>query len=415
MNCGTEASRRMRPGCALLAVAVATLSLTACSAQPDKAAVNAAERQLRTALDAGDGPGIKAAVDHLRTALGKHVGQPEGGEPKRAQAAGLAPATVDTARTYLEKYRSRHAARIEQAIATVAEPTKQEAGLRQLATLVIANAQLIAAGEQPRETLRHELLRAADALLRVQRPNGLFPFPDIRAKSEFFGRLIRDLLAKHPDALADGWLVSDGGRGDLQYDHGLCGVALLEAFALTSDQKYLAAAQRAAGWVKTQPIVTNWNYNSFSVWFLARLALVTGQREWLDEAVHRCQLGLLPGQLANGRWIDPHNAKLVYHAILCRALVEVAIAGRKLGVPVDAIEQAARAGLDNAAQEILTQGVSVVTVPTEVFSRALLHWRDEPRWRDTLNALAAVAFTPRATDSEIGFYAAAYLQYAKSR
>jgi inosine-uridine nucleoside N-ribohydrolase len=80
-----------------------------------------------------------------------------------------------------------------------------------------------------------------------------------------------------------------------------------------------------------------------------------------------------------------------------------------------AIEHAAVAGLDNAAEEILTQGVSVVTVPVEVFSQALLRWRDVPRWRAALHALAAVAFTAGATESEIGFYAAGYLQYAKSR
>ena len=73
------------------------------------------------------------------------------------------------------------------------------------------------------------------------------------------------------------------------------------------------------------------------------------------------------------------------------------------------------AGLDNAADEILTQGVPVVTVPTEVFSMALLRWRDSPRWRDAMSALGAVAFTPGAIANDISFYAAAYLQYAKSR
>lgn len=415
MNCGFESRRwpRLRPaGLCLLA---ALGAVTARGAALDPVGVKAAERELRAALSAGEPTAVQSAVHHLRTALGDQLGQPEGGEPKRARATGLAPAAAATARTFLAAYRRHHARTIEEAIATVGQPTRQSAGLRQLATLVIANAQLLAVGEEPRDELRRELVRATDALCSVQRPDGLFPFPDIRARSEFFGRLIRDLLAQHPDALADGWLVSDGGRGDLQYDNGLCGVALLEAHVVTSDPRYLAAARRAAAWVKSQPIVTNWNYNSFSVWFLARLALVTGEHPWLAEATRRCHLGMLPGQMSNGRWLDPHNAKLVYHTILCRALVELALAGEKLGAPDPAIIRGAVAGLDNAAEEILTQGVSVVTVPTEVFALTLLRWRETPRWHEAMAALGAVAFTPGAIPNDIGFYAAAFLQYAKSR
>ena len=402
--------RAASAGLALAALGCATAALAASSG-----AVAECESRVRQAQAAGDVAAVKQAAESLRLALGDRAGQPEGGEPKRVKTAGLAPPTAATVSAYLERYRERNGAAIQRIIATVKEPTQQNAGLRNLACLIIADAQSIAAGEQPRDTYRSEMVRAADALCSVQREGGLFPFPDIRQKSEFFGRLIGDLLAKHPEALVDGWLVSDGGRGDLQYDNGLCGVALLEAYTLTTDKKYLAAAQRSAGWVRTQTVVTNWNYNAFSVWFLARLAIVTSQREWLDEAVRRGRLGLLPGQMADGRWIDPHNAKLVYHAILCRALVELVVAGQQLDAADAAIERAAVAGLDNAAREILTLGVSVVTVPTEVFSQALLRWRDDRQWRDALTALAAAAFTPGATESEIGLYAAAYLEYVKRR
>jgi hypothetical protein len=394
---------------------VIVAAVAAVAAEPDVAAFKQAQRRLRDAQAAGDLPAVRAAVDKMRAALGDQLGQPEGGEPKRVNADRFPAPTAAAARTYLEQFRARYAADVERNLADIRRPAQLSAGLRTLATLAIADARLAAAGEPAGDALRQEAVRAADALCSVQRENGLFPFPDIRQKSEFFGRMIRDLLARHPDALADGWIVSDGGSGDLQYDNGLCGEALLEVHALTGDAKYLAAARRSAAWVKTQPIVANWNYNAFSVGFLARLAFVTKDRAWLDEAVRRCRLGMLPGQMADGRWLDPHNAKLVYHTILGRALVELVVAGRALGAADAEIERATAAALANAADEILNRGVSVVTVPTQTIASALLRWRDDPTWHKALNALAAVGLARGAPESEMGLYAASYLEYAARR
>lgn len=398
------------PRRSLLAFVLVT-ALGAC-ARADDTALRQAQARLQAAQGAGDDLAVRAAAAEWRAALGAQVGQPEGGTPRRVDADAGAKASPTLAADYLAKYRAHMAPSVEAYLHDLAEPTKLPAGLRQLAVLLIADTQTVAALGDRAATEREEIVRLADALCRAQRANGLFAFPDIRAKNEFFGRMIDQLLAQHPDALADGWLVSDGGRGDLQYDNGLCGVALLEAHALTRDARYLAAAQRAAEWARGQPVVANWNYNSFTVWFLARLALVTKDRAWLDEAARRCRLGMLPGQMDNGRWFDPHNAKLVYHAILCRALVELAIANRAFGLTDAAVEHAAALGLDNAADEILRDGVSVVTVPTEVFSQALLRWRDVPRWREALQALAGIGLARRAPSSELGPYAAAYLEYA---
>lgn len=395
----------------LSALALAAFALVACS-RADDASVRRAQAKLQSAQASGDDASVRAAAAEWRTALGDLVGTVEGGTPKRVAADASAPADAKLAAAYLAKYRAHIAPDIEAYLRDVAHPTKLPAGLRQLAVLLIADAQTVAALGDAASAERAEIPRLADALCSVQRPNGLFAFPDIRAKSEFFGKMIDKLLEAHPDAIADGWLVSDGGRGDLQYDNGLCGVALLEAHALTHDARYLAAALRAAAWAKTQPIVTNWNYNSFSVWFLAHLALVTRDRAWLDEAARRNRFGVLPGQMDNGRWFDPHNAKLVYHAILCRALVELAIANRAFAVTDAAVERAATLGLDNAADEILREGVSVVTVPTEVFAQALSRWRTTPRWTAAMHALASTGLARRAPSSELGPYAAAYLDYA---
>ncbi len=387
----------------------------ACAAPANPEGIRKAEQRLQAAQAAGDEAAVRSAASAWRTALGDQAGQPEGGTPKRIKIAPDTAPPPAAAVEYLEKYRAHIAPEIEMYLANLSTPAKLNAGLRQIAVPVIADAQAIASGMAPLQPLQSEMVRLADALCSVQHPNGLFAFPDIRSQNDHFGRMIQNLLAKHPEAVVDGWLVSDGGRGDLQYDNGLCGVALLETYKVTGEKKYLDAALRAAEWVKTQPVVTNWNYNSFSVWFLARLAIVTGKREWLDEAAKRCRLGVVPGQMPDGRWIDPHNAKLVYHAILCRALVELAVANREFKVVDPVVEKAAAAGLDNASEEILTGGVSVVTVPTEALALALLRWKDDPRWRKALSALASAGLSRTAPGSEIGSYAAAYLEYAKCR
>ena len=72
-------------------------------------------------------------------------------------------------------------------------------------------------------------------------------------------------------------------------------------------------------------MVTNWNYNSFSVGLLARAFAVTGERKYLEAATKKARLGVIPGQLIDGpyagRWLDGHNARPPYHYIMLRSLV----------------------------------------------------------------------------------------------
>ncbi len=122
------------------------------------------------------------------------------------------------------------------------------------------------------------------------------------------------------------WIPDDQADGGLQFDNGLCGKALVSAWQLTRDDRYLAAAKRAGDWTISRPLVTNWNYNAFSVGLLARLAEVTqdNQREkYLAAAIKKAEVGVLPGQMESGRWFDAHNACAVYHNILMRELLEL--------------------------------------------------------------------------------------------
>jgi len=57
---------------------------------------------------------------------------------------------------------------------------------------------------------------------------------------------------------------------------------------------------------------------------LAEAYRETGRREFIERATEKVAVGVLPGQLAEGRyagrWVDPHNARANYHYIIVRAL-----------------------------------------------------------------------------------------------
>jgi hypothetical protein len=128
--------------------------------------------------------------------------------------------------------------------------------------------------------------------------------------------------------IRNGWAVEDFDDGGLQFDNGLAGAALVRLFEATKDDKYKKAAVRAADWAATRRVVTNWNYNSFSVLLLAEVYRLTGDDKYLAAAKKKTRLGLLPGQLTEGprtgRWADAHNARPAYHYIMVRGLAALA-------------------------------------------------------------------------------------------
>ena len=105
----------------------------------------------------------------------------------------------------------------------------------------------------------------------------------------------------------DGWIVDDQGDGGLQFDNGVCGVAMLALHAATGEARYLDAARRAADWAIAQPLSANWNYNAFSVRLLAETWRATGEARYRDAALDKARYGVMPGQLRSGphagRWI----------------------------------------------------------------------------------------------------------------
>jgi hypothetical protein len=119
------------------------------------------------------------------------------------------------------------------------------------------------------------------------------------------------------------------------------------------------------------------------VGLLARLATATGEAKYLDAAVEKADVGVLPGQMATGRWFDAHNACAVYHNILMRELLELLHA-----LPEDhpfrpIVFDAVTRGLNQAAEETINNGYAGTW--TDNFARGLQWIGENQEWRSALN------------------------------
>lgn len=267
------------------------------------------------------------------------------------------------------------------------DPRQMVAGLREAALPLDGLARTAMLFPEHREELSEQVRAGADWLIQLQHPSGVFPFPIGPGLNprEKVGRMVARAIKEHPEVVENDWIPDDQADGGLQFDNGLCGKALVSAWQLTRDDRYLAAAKRAGDWTISRPLVTNWNYNAFSVGLLARLAEVTqdNQREkYLAAAIKKAEVGVLPGQMESGRWFDAHNACAVYHNILMRELLELLHA-----LPVDhafrpTLLDAIHRGLNQAADETLQHGYTGTW--TDNFAKGLLWVGENKVWRDAL-------------------------------
>jgi hypothetical protein len=204
----------------------------------------------------------------------------------------------------------------------------------------------------------------AGILVGLQQPAGHFPFPDLRGRNIRFGDMIQGQINAGKVEVKDGRVITPDPDGGTQFDTGLCGVALLDAGQANGKPEWTQAGLRAADWALSQPCVGNFNYNAFSVSLLSRAFRETGQRKYLNGALHKFRLGVAPGQAPNGRWIDAHNARTVYHIIILRSLGDLLAAlpetaGAERAEVARVTERALRALLD----EFDAMGITVEALP----------------------------------------------------
>lgn len=377
-----------------IALLVATLCTGGCfliAAEPGKRPprevlqrARPALEEAKRALDAQDPAGARAAVGKAITALGPWAGNPETATRYYPPVVTSPFSTAKATDWWLNEV-GRGLRRLPWLKNPTGDPRKMAAGLREAAWPIDGLARTALLFPDQRDELTKHVRAGADWLIKLQHPTGVFPFPigpglDPREK---VGHIVARAIREHPEIVVNDWIPDDFSDGGLQFDNGLCGSALVSAWSLTKDARYLAAARKSGDWAITRPLVPNWNYNAFSVGLLARLATATGDAKYLAAAVQKADAGVLPGQMPGGRWFDAHNACAVYHNILLRELLELLHALPPQHAFRPSLLDAITRGLNQAAEETLSHGFTGTW--TDNFARGL-QWVGETRkWRDALN------------------------------
>jgi hypothetical protein len=316
-----------------LILAITCLGLSGCSRAAERKASSAA---LAKAMAANDLDAIRSTVTAARAALGDMAGIPEVADDFRKAPSDSKLLKPEEA----QRGFTPHFAQLERmrwwTIGT--DPSKLTAPLRGVASVIAGNVAAARARLDGAERSLTMAREAADFLIWAQEQAGAgcYPFPAARDTSdaramEVATRFLNEAekAGKLSEVARNGWAFDDPGDGGLQFDNGECGVAMFELYELTKDARHLDSARKAADWAMARPLCPNWNYNSFSVHLLARAHAVTGEPRYLEAAIRKARLGVIPGQLTDGpragRWADAHNARPAYHYIMMGALAQLAV------------------------------------------------------------------------------------------
>ncbi len=347
--------------------------------------------KLETAMASDDAAQVQAVVAELKAALGPQAGYPDA-RRKGTQARNEPVSEAQNALWFIRALESEG-----RAMRTIikGEPLPDQM-LRLYAGLVKAACEIrpTVLKHQPEKLpeLDRLVTGACQIMLHAQQPDGHFPLPDLRGKNIRFGEMTDRLVKDQPDAVKDGWIVSLDPGGGMQFDTGECGVALLTAGKVYQQANWTKAGLRAADWALTQPCVRNFNYNAFSVSLLAHAYRETQAEKYLRGALHKFAVGVAPGQVENGRWIDAHNARTVYHLIILRALNDL-----RSVLPAEEKSLATQlsAMSASAVKTVLDEFEAVGVTDTSFALVELLHYEalstnSDPRLHDIIEKTASV-------------------------
>lgn len=405
----TAAAKRVCPGILLLVLCQITVAVEPGQRPPAEVMAKAkpALAEGRRALAAQDAAAVRAAVAKAITALGPWAGNPEAAT-RYYPPVDKSPFDAPALRSQWLSEIGRGQRGLPWLKNPAGDPRTMQAGLREAAWPLDALARTARLVPEQREKITKLVREGADWLLKVQHAGGGFPFPvgpGLNPRDKV-GNIVARAIKERPEIVVQGWIPDDAGDGGLQFDNGLCGHALISAWELTGDARYLDAARRAGDWAAARPLVSNWNYNAFSAGFLAHLAAATGEAKYLDAAVKKADSGVLPGQMPGGRWFDAHNACAVYHNILLRELLHVFAALPQTHTFRPALRDALTRGLDQAADETLARGFTGTW--TDNFARGLAVLGENAKWRDALNVCVNAA--GRNGAPQLGFHAVPVLE-----
>lgn len=337
-----------------------------------EAALKASGPKLTAAMNSGDAEAVRSVVREMEIILGDQAGVPDG--RRMGQRAGeLKMGRAGAVKLFLDALETEGRAMRALMKGDLLPDQMARIYAYVIEACVTMHPHVAQHAPQRLTDLETLLQGTANVLLRLQQPQGHFPFPDLRGKNIRFGDMTEKQLQNGSIEIKDGWIITPDPDGGTQFDTGVCGVALLRAGELLKDETYLAAGRRAAVWAAKQTCCANFNYNAFSVSLLAHAGMK-------DSALEKFRVGVVPGQAKNGRWLDPHNARSVYHVIILRALADLGRSTEVDAVTVPAI----RALLD----EFDAMGITVEALP-ELQSLAALYPEDA-RLKIAVRDMAAV-------------------------
>ena len=365
---------------------------------------------LAMALRAENPSAIKAAVATGLALLGERAGEPEVADRYRrvpASARWLTPAEAQHGfAPHLDALQKRIWWRVG------IDPTQLTEALRAPASVLTG---CVAVSRARLDGADRSLALAKDAAefllwAQAQAGTGVFPFPAARASANNRAMEVGAAFLAAAErkgqldrVVKNGWVIDDLGDGGLQFDNAECAVALFDYYDLTADPRALVSARRSADWAATRPLVTNWNYNSFSVWLLARAHAATGDTAYLSAAKKKALLGVIPGQLTigphSGRWVDPHNARPAYHYIMLRSLALLAAELPAADPDRPVILRALQRGLVARNAEFTAHGVMNEDNAMETLLLVHLRFAAEPSFLVATRSTSALEVLARAASA----------------
>jgi hypothetical protein len=321
----------------------------------------------------GDLMAIRSTIDEMRTILGDQAGLPEIRRVGRTPAVKRPINPGDALRLFLAAIESENW--LMRPIAS--KKPLPDTSLTTYAYLVEGCSAARKATEEhtpERLSMLDSVIQASCLMLvRRQQADGHFSFLDPRGRASKLASVVDAMVAQRPDSVKDGWVIHVDPFGMAQTETGACAVALSTASKALGRPEWSQAAQKAADWALSQPSLPNFVANAASAGLLARAYLDARQDRHLAGLARKLTSGLLPGQVENGRWIDPSSATTPSHLTILRALHDSWEA-----IPADRedLRRDLKKSIDRAMTSLLVECVALGVPNQGSALRDLLRHRD---------------------------------------
>ena len=321
----------------------------------------------------GDLAVIRQTIDEMKTILGDQAGLPELRRPGRTPAIKRPIVEADALRLFVGALEGENW--LIRPIST--KKPLPDTSLPTYAALIQACSDALAPAERQapeRIPLLQSIIQAcAGMLTRRQQPDGHFSFIDPRGKASKLASVVDGMVAQRPDAVKDGWVLHVDPLGIAQTETGVCALALESAGKALGKPDWTQAAMKAADWAMGQPVLPNFVANAASASLLARAFLNGQQDRHLVGLTRKLNLGVLPGQVENGRWVDSCSATTPNHLAILRALHD---AWEAIPADRDDFRRELKDGIDRAMTSLLIECKALGVPPQGIALRDLIRHRD---------------------------------------